>query len=792
MGQSRQRHWSSAWTSRGLALILAAACPAAAKAAGSEPVPAQDLQLAVSVNGVPLDLIAGFSLASDGTLRASRGELAELGIQVPGQGPSGELIALGGIPGMGVRYDAVTQSVALTLPDSLRIARRLDASAQSPATLSPSATGVVLNYSGFAQSQYAMDTSRPMFDAAAVTLDGRAYSRFGILSQSGIVTAIPSGTPGLRLDTTWSLADEQTMRMYRAGDVITGSLSWSRPVRLGGGQVQRNFGLRPDLVTMPLPSAKGSAAVPSTVDVYVNNIKTYSAAVGSGPFAIDNVPVSSGATDTRVVVTDVTGRQTEQSAAFFTAPELLRKGLIDYSLEAGVVRRSYGTASFDYALNPAVSATLRYGVSDRFTGELHGEATNGLINAGIGGFLPLSPKLGMVNGAIAASAGNSGSGLHLYAAWRGWLGPLSVLASTSRSFGHFEDLAAVNSWIEPGDDTLIEGAFPLATDQISLGYHFDDLRADIRLGAVHQQDSSGDHSYVASADITKTLGSDISLYASGFLGGVSHFGVSVGASVPLGREVQVSGSAQVVDGVLNGRVEAQRAIDERVGGYGWRVARSQGSDANYTSASAAYHGSVARVEAGAYAQAGNAAFHAQADGAVVVADGGAFLANTIADSFAVVDAGAAGVPVMLENRDIGVTNGQGKLLVPGLNAYQRSKLSLDVTQLPVDAVIPQTEMQLAPRDRTGVVADFGIRKSSSSAVVILTGADGQVLPPGTPVVLEGTQEASFVGYDGRVFLTTLRAANTISASLATAGCTAKFGYAGHDGTQQVIGPVKCQ
>ncbi|NEV03151.1 hypothetical protein, partial [Bradyrhizobium uaiense] len=42
----------------------------------------------------------------------------------------------------------------------------------------------------------------------------------------------------------------------------------------GGLQAQRDFALRPDLITAPLATIGGSAAVPSTVDVYVNNIKT--------------------------------------------------------------------------------------------------------------------------------------------------------------------------------------------------------------------------------------------------------------------------------------------------------------------------------------------------------------------------------------------------------------------------------------------------------------------------------------------------------------------------------------
>jgi len=54
--------------------------------------------------------------------------------------------------------------------------------------------------------------------------------------------------------------------------------------------VQRNFGLRPDLVTLPLPAARGSAAVPSVADVYIKYVKTSSQDVGAGPYLLSNMP----------------------------------------------------------------------------------------------------------------------------------------------------------------------------------------------------------------------------------------------------------------------------------------------------------------------------------------------------------------------------------------------------------------------------------------------------------------------------------------------------------------------
>jgi outer membrane usher protein len=42
---------------------------------------------------------------------------------------------------------------------------------------------------------------------------------------------------------------------YRAGDTINGGLAWTRPIRIGGLQAQRNFGLRRFVITPPLPRA---------------------------------------------------------------------------------------------------------------------------------------------------------------------------------------------------------------------------------------------------------------------------------------------------------------------------------------------------------------------------------------------------------------------------------------------------------------------------------------------------------------------------------------------------------
>ena len=171
---------------------------------------------------------------------------------------------------------------------------------------------------------------------------------------------------------------------YRAGDVIGGGFAWTRPIRIGGAQVQRNFGLRPDLVTLPLPAARGSAAVPSVADVYINNVKTYSQDVNSGPYLLSNLPAITGSGTARVILRDSSGHTTESVLPFYVSSSLLAPGMFDYSVEAGLPRLSYGTTGDRYVATPVASASARFGVFDWFTVLGHAEGGAGLMNGSLG------------------------------------------------------------------------------------------------------------------------------------------------------------------------------------------------------------------------------------------------------------------------------------------------------------------------------------------------------------------------------------------------------------------------
>ncbi len=159
-------------------------------------------------------------------------------------------------------------------------------------------------------------------------------------------------------------------------------------MRLGGIQFARDFSIRPDLVTWPLPIFSGQAAVPSTVDLFIDGYRTNSNQIQPGPWSITDMPFVNGAGEAVIVTTDAVGRRVTTTLPFYVSGDLLKQGLSDFSLSIGVIRRNYGLENFSYQ-HLATSNSYRYGLADWITLENHLEGADRLALAGVGGQIRL-------------------------------------------------------------------------------------------------------------------------------------------------------------------------------------------------------------------------------------------------------------------------------------------------------------------------------------------------------------------------------------------------------------------
>ncbi len=771
----------------------------------------ETLELVVSINGYPTGKVGEFIKRGD-SLFVTPAEMEELGLRVPPEirpGPDG-LLPLSSLSGVTSRLDWSSQS--------------LDFQAESgrllPSVLHPrgsrtesydveSGLGATLNYDLVGSHDGDGTAVSGMFDA-------RGFSPWGVVSTGVLVFAghqPTSGSSAVRLDSSYTYSDPETMRRYRLGDFIDGGLGWTRPVRLGGVQIQSDFSMRPDLVTFPLPTVQGQAAVPSTVDVIVNSTQLLSQQVPPGPFEIPQLPVVNGANTITTTVTNALGQQITTTMPFYASGGLLAPGLQSYSAEAGFVRRNWGLVSNDYGVF-AASGTYVRGLSPVVTAEAHAEGAAGNYMAGAG-LIANVFNLGVANLDVAGSTGNGHSG-HQISMGAQRLGQI-VSFGVSATFAdrNFRDIAAISGDPAPLRQLSANAGLSLGKfGSLSLAYTSVDRDTNLSLleralahlkGPVSATSSGGDagevpvvqpaeHAHIVSASYSVQMG-QLSFYATGYNDFVRHGGgngVMIGITLPLGARSSLDTSAGTGSGGAFAQVQAVQSV-VTPGDWGYQVYANTGNG-NRAFAEAEYKSSWALLSAGVDRSVDGTAVRAEAQGAVSVTDGAIFASNTIDDSFAVVDTdGAAGIRVMNENRLAGITDAEGKLLVPDLRAFDLNHLSIDPADVPVTDTLAYVARDVRPQDRSGVVVRFPVHRSNAALVHLLDSL-GHPLPVGSVATLAATGASVPVGYDGAAYVENLQPDGNVLNVIATDSrrCIARFDYRAEPGAIPEIGPVRCE
>jgi outer membrane usher protein len=761
----------------------------------------EPLYLEVFINGQPTGLIANFVQRPEQRLAITVTELAELRIssdRVPVD-PNG-LVDLDQCSGLSYQYDQVQQTVRIEISDQGRAPFVVDTRVRREVKPTDVDTmGAVVNYTLFGSGNADprnYTAGWPTQSNLSAGFDARAFGSFGVFSQSGLMnSAISSVTHSVRLESTWSYSNTDSLVTYRAGDVISGGLSWTRSVRLGGVQVQRNFGLRPDLVTLPMPQYSGSAALPSTVDVFVNNVRGYSGTVPAGPFQIQNLPVMSGAGNQSIVVQDALGRQTVINQPYYSSSKMLAAGLLDFSVESGFTRREFGVSSDAYDKSASASGSLRYGLNDWLTLEGHAEGSNSVGNSGAGVNMLLA-SWGVASVAVAASRGdgNANGGLAAASLELG-RGGYTFYARTQRTTTSYLDLASL-----PSTTTLVPGISllpsrpPRALDQVALNIPLSFDRSSVTVSMTRLVDAVNNRNQILAASYSRPLPYNASVFLTAFkdFDDKRSFGIFGGLTMSFGGGITAASSVSKTGNGLAGGVEVIKSQPLENDSWGWRVRDFEGANPS-RAATVSYRSSVGRVEVGAQQVGGATQATAQVDGAVAFLGGGTFFSNRIDDAFAVVDAGAPNVDVFYENRPVATTGSNGMVLIPYLRAYQNNSISIDAKNLAVDADVPRTKAVVVPSDRGAALVKFGVAQDARNAVVVIKSADGVAIPVGSRVQMANDGEEAVMGYGGEVYLRGLKAQNTLQVDRAGgSSCRADFDYHSTPGNRVVINDVVCR
>ncbi|MEG3193392.1 fimbria/pilus outer membrane usher protein [Lysobacter sp. D1-1-M9] len=684
-------------------------------------------------------------------------------------------VALDRIPGLGVQFEPTLQQVTLSPGLHLRPTHHLGYRAPAPLSVTRD-HGLVLDWDVYGRS----------FDgrqSLSLGTGARWFGRLGTLEVNGLSRAGAGGSDAYtRLDTRWSYSDPGRMTTWSAGDVVSGGLGWTRPVRLGGVQWRREFGVRPDLIVYPLPRFSADATLPSSVELFVNNVRQRSEDIAPGPFVISNFPRVVGAGQAVVVVTDALGRSSQTSVPLYVDYQRLARGLSDFSLEAGVLRRGFGIGSSDYGDDLVASASYRRGLRDDFTLELHGEAGPGLQLGGAGlAWSPLA-RYGVVTASYARSQGDSAAGdssvgdsggdqLAVGYQWFGQRAGFDLHAQ--RASAGYRDLG-----------TLDGGSRPLrAQDRASLWFGVP--RGSLSLTWLRFRDAQDVPSRTLSLGLSQSY-RRLSLSANAFRDDRAGHGLSLTVSLPLGRDLYSSFNADHRRGDTDFSASLRRNAPYR-GGWGWQAQARDNGDGQL---SARYRGRAGEVEFGVDRLEDRHGAYTQGHGSLVMMDRQTFTSRRISDAFAVVSSNGVGdVPILYENRVAGRTNDDGYLLLADLRGWQRNRIAIDPDGLGASLQVPAIERLVTPADRSGIRVRFAI-EPIRAATLVLRGADGVPVEPGTRVQREDGSEA-IVGFDGELWLENYVDREVLRWGRRGAACTAATPALPPSTTMSRLGPVSC-
>lgn len=545
------------------------------------------------------------------------------------------------------------------------------------------------------------------------------------------------------------------------------------------------------------PVVQGIARTAARLEVKQNGYTIYSDTVAPGPFVLDDLNISGASQGDLLVIVRETDGHTQMFTVPYQTPAIaLREGFLKYSLMAGQYRPALSAA--DNAMMG--QATVMYGLPWNLT------AYAGLQGAENyqAGSLGLGMSLGDW-GAISLDGSGStsrqpGRDKQQGTVWRLRYDKEVALTGTSLSLSSYQygstDYQTIqevlDSWNQDAEIGNNWKWKPLSRRRSQTNIM---LRQSMgRWGSLYLNGSRREYRNSQGRDEHLSAGYSVGLGATTLSLNWSHNRrvdrggtrrrddmASLWLSVPLDRllgggtmaSFQTTSSSQgrtASEVGLNGR-----AFDQQL--Y-WDVRESyqDGDNVGEHNSNAlrlSWNGSYGQAGVGYRYGAQTRQMNADISGGVVIHNGGVTLGQYMNDTVGLVSApGAAGVSVM---NGIGVkTDFRGYTLANNLSAYQENTISLDPRVQSQSAEILQTDMKVVPTKGAVIPVKFSTRVGGRATMTI-SGRDGQAVPFGSLVMLEGkVNSAGIVGNDGQTYLTGLPAEGILDVKWSNGQCKVTY------------------
>lgn len=670
-----------------------------------------------------------------------------------------------------LKFDDRSQVLDITFDSSAFVANQIQMRSFYQPDPPQNPAGMFINYDLLLTSAEG-SLSRSLF----TELGGAVGS--GILLVNAAAISNENSQRLIRLDTSYTQDVPSDMATWRLGDSITRpATTLGRPVRFGGIQYSTNFHTRPGLVTMPIPTLSGQAALPSTVDLYVNNVLQNSAAVQPGPFSITTAPIVTGDGEVLLRVRDIAGREELISGRFYSSAKLLAPGLSDFSFEAGAIRSNYATPD-DHYEKPFFSAAYRKGISDRLTIEGGSSIARGGPAELLAGATMAIPGVGITSLSAGLSRDQTETGLQFAASFERRISHASFSLRSERSDSRYRQLG-----IDPAFRTR-------SLDAAFFSYRFENL-GSLGLSYTRQERTFGDPVGVIGASFStrQSKAGSFVLSALQSHGTAKSHSVSIFWIMPIGRDWSSSLShttnAQSTHTTI---FQAQKSAPYGEG-VGWRLQTAINAAQQAAVQLQNPYGSLI-AEAATYQGMDSARIGVS--GAVAMMGGRWFPTRRITGSYGLVH--LPGIPnarIYVDNQFSTRTDSEGYALLPRLHPYASNHVSLEQLDLPLDMRIDQLVARPRPGWRSGVLINFAVKKANAATLRIVD-LQGNDIPAGASISLQEATDIFAVGREGIAYIEGLSKETTIDVRWPGRHCRINVQYAASEDLVPYLGEYVCK
>ena len=528
----------------------------------------------------------------------------------------------------------------------------------------------------------------------------------------------------VRLNSTWTYNEPEKMRTLIIGDTFSSVAMWGSSVGFGGIHIGTDFSTQPSFDTAPLPSKKGIATLPSTVDLYVNNALISRKNVDTGPFDITSIPIVNGSGNLSIVTTDILGRQEIIDIPYYASGEILKPNLHEYAIDIGFLRHNYGVDNFNYG-DPVAVVKDRMGVNDIFTREFRGEFSYKQQAVGYSGTF-IWKQFGVIDFSSAISKGQK-KGI-------GELASVGFQRSVSNQISYGGNIQITST--EFGLISIDENSFaPKLTEMAFVGIPLQ------KLGSLSftytQQNTRGinpTNTSLVGMSYSTTINKNWNLAITSLLNvdGEKNNSIFLNLSRSLGQDTYGSISSNVEKNNINNSLNLNHNSPTD-SGFGYEVIFNQSEinrnyQANIDAQSnvGSYRGEIAESN-------GIKGYRLSTTGSIALLKKHLSFGKSIYNSFAIVEVpGYKNVKVYSNNHLVGKTNAKGYAFVPNLLPYQINNIKIDEKDLPLTAKISNVELETVPYDKSGVLVKFYAKPAFGAMITLLT-ETGEIVPAGANV-----------------------------------------------------------